>query len=832
MEFQLFEDTVVQLRGVSKRGSGTKNFTWAGEGDVDPNQYGVLVVRDGRPTGTIHADGRVFLIRPASSGMVTLAEVDPSVLPAGADSGDVAPLENQGDNLVGDLVDAGEVWDDPSRIDVMILYTDDAAAAEFDLEATLLAVVEETNQTFRRSGIAHRLRLVHMEEVEYEETGLASWDRARLMDPSDEIFGEYHLIRDRYAADVVFLVTEMGIWCGMAPEPVDDLSTEHASSAFAVVKRSCATKKYSLAHELGHIFAARHDRETEGGGGADSYGYGFVYPDGPWRTIMAHDTSCRARPGVGTCPRLGFWSNPDLQYQGVPAGIERGSEGAADNRTLLNQNGATVANFRVGAGLGHNEALDHYGSAVAMGDFDNDGYDDLVVGAPYEATARSMHGGFVYVYQGSELGLYPWMSVGPDELVDGEYVSLFGAALAAADFNGDGYDDLAVGAPGFATDGESRVGAVFIYEGSSTGLRSSDRLEARDPESGADFGASLAAGDFWQDGVADLAVGAPFKDYGWGCMQAGQVTVFLGIRGRSPRWGPVNGLSRHGRVLDQSVTDQNEWADRFGHALAVGDFDGDGDDDLAVSSPFDTAEQDGEGVRSGRVHIFSVQLLPVGSGIRVMYPRVSFDQTGLGANEEDDRFGWSLASGDFDNDGKDDLAVGASREGVGSGPAGGYVFVFRGANSYHTGHLVPWFGQSQRGLGINETGDQYGSAMVAGDLNNDGYDDLVVGAQGEGPGTPIRSGIVFLYRGSPERLRSWLWLDQVPLGERGDGDYFGSAIAVGDVDGDDFADFIVGAHGKDCVQGIDCGQAFAFAGSDGPPELWLALTQEAEDMVF
>jgi hypothetical protein len=100
---------------------------------------------------------------------------------------------------------------------------------------------------------------------------------------------------------------------------------------------------------------------------------------------------------------------------------------------------------------------------------------------------------------------------------------------------------------------------------------------------------------------------------------------------------------------------------------------------------------------------------------------------GLGANEFGDEFGYALTSGDYDGDGRDDLAVGAPGESPASDPKSGGVFVYRGTNT----RLVAWQFVDQADLGANEAGDRFGAALASGNYVSDFRDDLAVGAPGE-----------------------------------------------------------------------------------------------------
>jgi FG-GAP repeat len=264
--------------------------------------------------------------------------------------------------------------------------------------------------------------------------------------------------------------------------------------------------------------------------------------------------------------------------------------------------------------------------------------------------------GMIEIIPGSALGLVPASTKELDQDSSGmngtaDVSDRFGAALAVGDFNGDGYDDLAVGVPQ-----EDYHGAVQIIFGGPSGLTSAGNLLWDETyihgvsEEGDQFGATLAAGDFDGDGRDDLAIGVPYEDFGPGGSEydCGQVYVLFGATGgfdrtRTQPWAENNIYS----------FGTSEYDDRFGFALAVGDFDRDGYDDLAIGHPW----EDLIGPDMGAVTIL------MGSANRLTNTRDLFLEAGRngvpGAPPQSLRFfGYALAAGDFDGDGHDDLGIG------------------------------------------------------------------------------------------------------------------------------------------------------------------------------
>jgi hypothetical protein len=330
--------------------------------------------------------------------------------------------------------------------------------------------------------------------------------------------------------------------------------------------------------------------------------------------------------------------------------------------------------LRQGAGGMPGEAVlgDRFGQALAVGDFDGNGHDDLAIGAPFDnhcvwrvCTVPGF--GSVTVAHGKEGGLVPVaafeMYLGLDALPhEQKPTDLFGYALAAGDFDGDGFDDLAIGVPG--RDG---MGAVLVVYGSTFSLLFPDHWYFTQheigelPELGDRFGEALVAGDFDGDGFDDLAIGAPGEDGGGGVpADMGMVAVVEGgPNGLSPAFSSVF------YELDLQGPDASEAGDRFGGSLAAGDFDGDGVDDLAVGRPGERWISDDAGAatlmygRSAHGLPGRVQQARPGS-----YPSWLIPDVDAG----DPMYGFSLATGDFDANGFDDLAIGAPRRDTNGGP--------------------------------------------------------------------------------------------------------------------------------------------------------------------
>jgi hypothetical protein len=342
------------------------------------------------------------------------------------------------------------------------------------------------------------------------------------------------------------------------------------------------------------------------------------------------------------------------------------------------------------------ESSDLFGAALDSGDFNADGFADLAIGAPGEAIGTTAGAGAVTMLYGSASGL---MVVGVNStFFEGlhpmkgtpEGSDAFGAALAAGDFNHDGADDLAIGVPGEGID-VGGAGAIFVLYGlTGSGLRlTGNQFWSKNvpphtgtppPSSGltqgaAAYGSALAAGDFDGDGFDDLAIGVPGQIIGrppgadsGGAGGAGQVTVSYGSKAGIT--GP--GLQHFNQ--NDIAGGQAELDDHFGSALAAGDYDGDGNDDLAIG-----VAQEDLSIWGGAGEVDVV--FGSGDGItKAGSQRWSEAQVPelVGAADETDHFGQALAAGDFNGDGRADLAIGEPNDKIGLIDNAGSVVILYG----------------------------------------------------------------------------------------------------------------------------------------------------------
>jgi hypothetical protein len=460
------------------------------------------------------------------------------------------------------------------------------------------------------------------------------------------------------------------------------------------------------------------------------------------------------------------------------------------------------------------------GPLAPAGDVNGDGRADVIVGAPSASANDKTQSGSAYVV----FGRPSWAPMDLTAIgtggfrIDGAAYDAAGTSVAAAgDVNGDGRDDVIVGAPGSNRNGRRDAGAAFVVFGkaSTTGVRLSalGKLGFRiDGATAQDFTGSAVAGlgDVDGDGFDDVAAGSPGLDAP-GRAQAGGVQVVLG----SASTAPVDLAAPGSRASLLTGSAAGEWV---GGALSSGDVDGDGAPDLIAG--VSQASHHGR-PQSGSAYV--VYGAALGRPI---------DLAGLGADglviDGGEDHGWLGASvagaGDVDGDGYGDVLAGAPKSAPGGRDFAGSAWLVRGGPAGGVVDLAVSPGRAirfdgQRG-GRTNGGDELGTDVsAAGDVDGDGLADVMIGAPWyEVPGR-WAAGAAYLVRGGTP-FGSTVAVNDAPAGVTrflgaAAGDRTGGAVsAAGDLDGDGERDLLIGAPFADRDGRTDAGIVHMIAGRD------------------
>lgn len=371
LTLNLFADARFQLRVERSRRLGPERQAWSGRLVGIPDSRVTMVLSDGTLAAAVHAADRgTFEIRPTEPGAYVVREIGSHALTRcggvpNAQAAGTAQAALTGGGVVNSMfVPPAPTCDDGSRIDLLVVYTQDAMAAAggvAQIHTLIDLAVADMNDALGISGIDTSVHLVHRQQVAYVESGVGQIDATRLFTAGDGYLDDVPPLRDRYGADCVCLWVNNLDSGGIGYYP-DATLTGINASGISVMRQDNAAG-LTLAHEIGHNLWCAHDRENDPGPPPfAAYSHGYREPGGQWRTIMAYP------PGF----MIPYFANPDVIYPGPinpgPTGIPDGQPAACDIALTINQTRLIVANFRATAVTGLSSVLHVDASASPGGD--------------------------------------------------------------------------------------------------------------------------------------------------------------------------------------------------------------------------------------------------------------------------------------------------------------------------------------------------------------------------------------------------------------------------------------------------------------------------------
>lgn len=342
IEIDIFGEVLTAERlSVESQSQGT--FVWIGHLAGNPADSVVLTSRGPEFSGLIQHGESMYRLGRTAQGGNRLLQIDLESLP-----GEDADALPDGFGTSAPAGSAGTTANDGVVQDLLVAYNQGACnytGGCGQLEADIVTAIADLNAAYAASGINITMNLVGMAFTDYVDPSSASTALSDLRGTSDGQMDELHALRDDLGADLVALIYN-GPGCGIG------YLRSSASTAFSVTDVPCMVGNRTLAHELGHNQGAHHDRTTVGGGTDGAYNYGYRRcSDGSaenvgspyFRTILAYPCS--------GAPRVGRFSNPNVNYSGVPQGIDPDVDpsGGAWNARMLNESASYVAGFRQGS---------------------------------------------------------------------------------------------------------------------------------------------------------------------------------------------------------------------------------------------------------------------------------------------------------------------------------------------------------------------------------------------------------------------------------------------------------------------------------------------------
>jgi PKD repeat protein len=326
---------LLEKTGFEARASG--GALWRGTAPDHAASQALLTIHQGLMFGRITLDGDVYEIRPGAQGQHVVQQLDPSAFPACDTGFDQIPASEETTSTAAASQES-TTTSAAQVIDLLSVYTANARNSSGGVAAVqglIQSAVDTANASFIESNMNVRYRLVHTAEVSYNNAANTS-DGLYWVTSDPDVAA----LRNNYGADMVSLIVDTPSSCGTAwvqrnPGPGFE------NSAFQSTDIDCAVGNLTFAHEHGHNMGMEHNIENSSVGSDPSrasYDFSFAhYVDGSYRTVMSYEAPCN-----NGCTRVARFSNPAIDYNGIPTGIT----GEKHNAETGNLTAPIIGNFR------------------------------------------------------------------------------------------------------------------------------------------------------------------------------------------------------------------------------------------------------------------------------------------------------------------------------------------------------------------------------------------------------------------------------------------------------------------------------------------------------